>query len=133
MTVVRNAPGVFGQLIGEQFIAAAQRPDGSLSAPDNPARRGEQIVLMGTGFGAYQRGSLDGFPTLANPPNPLQTMPRICVGDAEYTPDFAGAAPGLVGVALIRFTVPADWNPGVVELRVCQGAVESNKVLLPVE
>ena len=133
VTVVRNAPGVFGQLIGEQFIATAQRPDGSLSAPDKPARRGEQIVLMGTGFGAYQRGILDGFPALENPPNPLQTMPRIVAGDAEYTPDFAGAAPGLVGVTLIRFTVPADWNPGVVELRVRQGDVESNKVLLPVE
>ena len=131
--VVRNAPGIFGQLIGEQFVATALRPDGSLAAPDKAARRGEQIVLMGTGFGAYQRGVLDGFPAADNPPNPLRTIPQILVGDAVYAPDFAGAAPGLVGVTMIRFTIPAEWNAGMVELRARQGEVESNKVLLPVE
>ena len=131
--VVRNAPGIFGQLIGEQFVATALRPDGSLAAPDKAARRGEQIVLMGTGFGAYQRGVLDGFPAADNPPNPLRTIPQILVGDTVYTPDFAGAAPGLVGVTMIRFTIPAEWNTGMVELRARQGEVESNKVLLPVE
>jgi uncharacterized protein (TIGR03437 family) len=133
VTVVRNAPGIFGQLIGEQFVATAQRPDGSLAAPDKPARRGEQVVLMGTGFGAYERGSVDGFPAADNPPNPVRTMPQVIAGDAVYTPDFAGAAPGLVGVTLIRFTVPADWSAGMVELRVRQADVESNKFLLPVE
>jgi len=133
LTIVRNAPGIFGQMIGEQFVATAQRPDGSLAAPDRPAQRGEQIVLMGTGFGAYQRGILDGFPAVENQPNPLRTLPQIVAGDQAYTVDFAGAAPGLVGVTIIRFTVPASWTPGTVELRVRQGEVESNRVLLPVE
>jgi uncharacterized protein (TIGR03437 family) len=39
VTVVRNAPGLFGQHINDQFVATAQRPDGSLAAPDKPARR----------------------------------------------------------------------------------------------
>ncbi|MEO6037748.1 MAG: hypothetical protein ABIQ93_04985 [Saprospiraceae bacterium] len=133
VSIVRNAPGIFGQLIGEQFVATAQRPDGSLAAPDKPAKRGEQIILMGTGFGAYQRGVFDGFPAPENPPNPLKDIPQILAGGATYTPDFAGAAPGLVGVTLLRFTVPAEWTPGTIELRVRQGEVESNKVLLPVE
>lgn len=133
VSIVRNAPGIFGQLIGEQFVATAQRPDGSLAAPDKPAKRGEQVILMGTGFGAYQRGILDGFPAVENPPNPLKDMPQILAGESVYSPDFAGAAPGLVGVTFLRFTVPADWAAGMVELRVRQGEVESNKVLLPVE
>jgi len=133
VSVVRNAPGIFGQLIGERFVATALRPDGSLAAPDKAAKRGEQIVLMGTGFGAYQRGVLDGFPAGENPPNPLRTLPQILVGDVVYAPDFAGAAPGLVGVTMIRFTIPAEWNAGMVELRARQDEVESNKVQLPVE
>jgi uncharacterized protein (TIGR03437 family) len=133
VTVVRNAPGLFGQQIGDQFVATAQRPDGSLAAPDKPAKRGEQIVLMGTGFGPYQRPVLDGFPAADNPPNPLRATTEILVGDAVYAPDFAGAAPGLVGVTLVRFTVPADWTQGAVELRVRQAGVESNTALLPVE
>ncbi|MBI2687003.1 MAG: hypothetical protein HYX27_11860 [Acidobacteria bacterium] len=133
VTIVRNAPGVFGQLIGEQFVATAQRPDGSLAAPDKPAKRGEQVVLMGTGFGALQRFVLDGFPAAESPPNPLRTPAQIVLGDAEFNPDFAGAAPGLVGVTLIRFTIPADWPTGPVEVRVRQAGVESNKVVLPVE
>ena len=70
---------------------------------------------------------------MENPPNPLRTLPQIVAGDQAYTVDFAGAAPGLVGVTIIRFTVPASWTPGTVELRVRQGEVESNRVLLPVE
>ncbi len=131
-TVVRHAPGVFGQLVGDQFVAAAQRPDGTLAAPDKPAKRGEQVVLMGTGFGPYQRFALDGFPAPENPPNPLRTTPEIVVGDTVYTPDFAGAAPGMSGVSVIRFTIPAEWS-GMVEIRVRQAGVESNKALLPVE
>jgi len=50
-----------------------------------------------------------------------------------YAPDFAGAAPGLVGVTVIRFTIPADWPAGAVELRVRQGGVESNRAILAVE
>jgi uncharacterized protein (TIGR03437 family) len=130
---VRNAPGIFGQLIGDQFIATAQRPDGSLTAPDHPAKRGEQVVLMGTGFGANQRATLDGFPAAENPPNPLLTTAQVLTGDSVYAVDFAGAAPGMVGVTLLRFTVPAGWSPGTVEVRVRQGEIESNKVLLPVE
>ncbi len=131
--VVRHAPGVFGQQIGDQFVAAAQRPDGTLATPAAPAKRGEQVVLMGTGFGPYQRPSLDGFPAPDNPPNPLRTTPEILVGDTVYAPDFAGAAPGMSGVAVLRFTIPADWPVGKIELRVRQAGVESNTVILPVE
>lgn len=133
LNIVRYAPGIFGQLIGEQFIATVQRPDGSLAAPDKPAKRGEQVVFMGTGFGPYQRPVLDGFPAADNPPNALRVQPEILVGDTAYAPDFAGAAPGLAGVTLIRFTIPQEWNSGPVELRVRQAGIESNKIVLPLE
>lgn len=133
VNIIRNAPGIFGQFIGEQNVATAQRPNGALATIEKPAKRGEQIVLMGTGFGGYQRAVLDGFPTAENPPNPLRALPEIVAGDAVYQADFAGAAPGLVGVTMVRFTIPAEWNTGTVEIFLRQAGVESNKVLLPVE
>jgi uncharacterized protein (TIGR03437 family) len=133
-TVVRHAPGIFGQTIDERFILTALRPDGSVATPEKPARRGEQITFLGTGFGPYQRPLVDGFPAPEPASNPLAESPVILVGDTVYRPDFAGAAPGMVGVALIRFTIPADWPAAAfVELRVRQGGIESNPVLLPLE
>jgi len=131
--IVRNAPGIFGQLIGEQFVAAAQRPDGTLAVPERPAKRGEQLVFMGTGFGAYQRTVVDGFPVAENPPNPVRMPAEILIGDGVYQADFVGAAPGMVGVTLIRFTVPADFPAGPIEFRFRQGNVESNRAILPLE
>ncbi len=134
LVIARHAPGIFGQLIEEKFIAAVQRPDGSLASPDHPAKRGETVTFMGTGFGAYQRPLLDGFPAPQNPPNPLAVQPQVVVGEnAPLKVEFAGAAPGMVGVTIIRFQIPEDWPAGLIELRMRQGDVETNTVVLPVE
>ncbi len=75
----------------------------------------------------------DGFPAPASPANPVRSTVEILAGDTILRPDFAGAAPGMTGVIAVRFTIPADWPSGAVELRVRQDGVESNKVILPVE
>ena len=131
--VTRLAPGLFGVTVGEQLIATAQRPDGSIASPDKPARKGEQVTLLGTGFGATTLPSFDGFPAPVSPANPVRSAVEILAGDTVLRPDFAGVAPAMTGVNAIRFTIPASWPSGAVELRVRQDGVESNKVILPVE
>ncbi|MBM3768194.1 MAG: hypothetical protein FJW32_22650 [Acidobacteria bacterium] len=131
--VVRTAPGLFGVMIGEQVIVTAQRPDGSIASPDKPARKGEQVTLLGTGFGATTLPVFDGFPAPLSPANPVRTAVEILTGESVLRPDFAGVATGLTGVNAIRFTIPADWPSGAVELRVRQDGAENNKVILPVE
>jgi uncharacterized protein (TIGR03437 family) len=133
VVIVRHAPGIFGQLIEDKFVAAVQRPDGSLASPDKPAKRGETVTFMGTGFGAYQRPVLDGFPAPQNPPNPLALQPEVVIGETVLGVEFAGAAPGMAGVSIIRFRIPEDGPSGMVELRMRQGEAETNTVLLPVE
>ena len=133
-TVVRSAPGVFGETIGEQFIVTAQREDGSLASPDRPARRGEKVTLLGTGFGPYQRSMLDGFAVPDNPPNPLRDIVEIVAGGAVVIPEFAGAAPGTAGLSAVRFTVPPDWPAGqAMDLRVRVNGKESNSAILPLD
>lgn len=132
-TVVPRAPGVFGQQVEDKFHATAQRPDGSVVSAENPAVRGEKLVLMGTGFGAYERPVIDGFPVPATPPNPVATKAEIVSGDKRYDVEFAGAAPGMSGVTLVRFVVPEEWPEGLATMRIRQGDVESNSFVLPVK
>jgi phosphoribosylamine-glycine ligase len=39
----------------------------------------------------------------------------------------------MVGVTIIRFQIPEDWPAGLIELRMRQGDVETNTVVLPLE
>lgn len=127
------APGIFVNYIEDRFYSMAVRPDGSAATPETPAKRGEQITLLGTGFGPYQRAILDGFPAGENPPNPVRLRPQILAGDAVLEVDSAVATPGIPGVVSIRFTVPSEWPAGAVELRIRQGEAESNKFFVAIQ
>ena len=109
--VVRNAPGLFGFTLDEKFYLAATHEDGSVISPDNPARRGETITILGTGFGPYQRPLLDGFPAPLAPPNPLIDPVEIRLGELTLTPASAIASPGQVGLVALKLVIPEDLAP----------------------
>jgi uncharacterized protein (TIGR03437 family) len=133
-TVARNAPGLFGSLVDNRVIASAMREDGSIVSTARPARRGERLTLLGTGLGPYARPIFDGFVIPAAPPNALADRADILYLDTVLAPEFAGAAPGFVGLAAVRFTVPESWPQATaVELRVRVNGVSSNSVWLPLE
>ena len=121
--VVRNAPGLFAVVHG----------DGTAVTAAAPASRDERLEVLGTGFGAFQSPLPDGFPAPDNPPNPLVDSVQLLLGGQPVAPDFAGAAPGLAGAALVRFRLPAGIGPGVsVDLVVTIGDATSNTLSLPV-
>ncbi len=130
--VVRNAPGLFGFSLEDKFYLAAMHEDGSVISPDNPARRGETITILGTGFGPYQRPILDGFPAPAAPPNPLVDPVTIRLGELPLTPASAIASPGQVGVVALKLVIPEDLAPAS-ELPVTAvvNGRSSNTTLLP--
>ena len=132
-TVQRNAPGLFVMPVGNQQFAMAVRPNGSVTTTDNPALRGETIVLLGTGFGPYKEGSIDGFAVPNGMQFTLVDPVEILVGDKIVTPSAVVARPGWVGITDIRFTVGGEFAPGTVELKTRVNGHESNKVLLPVK
>jgi uncharacterized protein (TIGR03437 family) len=130
--VVREAPGLFGFPLDDKIYGAATHEDGGVVSPDRPARRGQTVTLVGTGFGRFQRPLLDGFPAPPSPPNPLAHPVVIRIGGSTLSPLSAIASPGQVGLVAIRVLIPEDLPPAS-ELPVTAfvNGRSSNTVLLP--
>jgi uncharacterized protein (TIGR03437 family) len=104
------APGVFESLYGNQKVAVATRPDGSVVSPSNPARRGEVIRVYVTGLGQVSPAAVTGSFGI-----PGQTvLASIIVGLNDIGAGLIAAeyAPGMVGVYVLTVQVPADAPTG---------------------
>jgi uncharacterized protein (TIGR03437 family) len=133
-TVARNAPGLFVHLIDSLLYAAALHEDGTLILPSSPARRGELITLLGTGFGPYWGSPTYGFAIPRDALFPLLDAVELLAGDLKLTPEWAGAAPGYIGVTAIRLRISQQMElPGPLQLRARVNGRESNTILLPLE
>jgi uncharacterized protein (TIGR03437 family) len=133
-TVQRNAPGLFYQEAGGKAYVVALHPNGSLVTPKSPARRGERITALGTGFGPYQHQPLEGFAVPNSDSDKLTDHVQLIFEGKVIEPEFAGAAPGRVGVVAIRFRA-ADPLPvaATIEIKARVNGHDSNAVLLPLE
>jgi uncharacterized protein (TIGR03437 family) len=112
------APAVF-RLSGTQ--AAVTNQDGSLNAPNNPAPRGQVVVIYGTGFGAVQaaQGAL------------RRTAAPVTVRAAglDLPVVYSGLTPGSIGLYQLNVQLPADMPPGLFQaLEIRQGGVSANPV-----
>jgi len=104
------APGVFESTYGNQKVAVATRPDGSVVSPSNPARRGEAIRVYVTGLGQVSPAAATGSFGI-----PGQTvLASIIVGLNDIGAGLISAeyAPGMVGVYVLTVQVPADATTG---------------------
>jgi uncharacterized protein (TIGR03437 family) len=133
-TISRNAPGLFTRSDDARPFGMIVHEDGTPVTPDSPARKGETVSVLGTGFGPYDQKVIDGFIT-PDPSNYVLLDPvEISAGDQSVTPTWTGAAPGLIGTVITKFKIddslPAASN---VELAVTVNGKASNKVLLPIE
>lgn len=130
--VVREAPGLFSFPLDGKVYGVATHEDGGVVSPDRPARRGQTVTLVGTGFGRFQRPLLDGFPAPPTPANPLAEPVVIRIGESTLSPLSALASPGQVGLVSIRVLIPEDL-PAATELPVTAfvNGRSSNTVLLP--
>jgi uncharacterized protein (TIGR03437 family) len=57
---------------------------------------------------------------------------QIVVNGESIVPAFAGAAPGMIGVAVTRFTLPADLQSGNWDLAETVNGAGSNTITIPV-
>ena len=133
-TAQRNAPGLFAQQISGRPYWVAMHADGSLVTPKSPARRGETVTALGTGFGPFHPQPPDGFAVPTSRTFPLADPAEIEFSGKVVKPDFTGAAPGRVGITEVRFhiTDPFPTN-ATVEIKVRVNGHESNAVLLALE
>ena len=105
--------------------AAILNQDRTLNTPDNPAKRGQVIVIFGTGLGAVvDQGNL----------KVAQTPVTVALQGLPLTPSFAGLAPGYIGLYQINVTIPVGTPPGSnLSLALRQGNATSNPVEVAVQ
>jgi uncharacterized protein (TIGR03437 family) len=135
LTVSRDAPAMFTQTNTlNQPLVLALHADGTLVTFDSPALRGEQISIYGTGFGPYSTTIVDGFFVPPTPATSVADPVILNVGAVAKTPDFAGAAPGFVGMTLVQMTITDDLPTATtVNLTVTVNAKQSTTVVLPLQ
>jgi uncharacterized protein (TIGR03437 family) len=133
-TVSRESPNAFTQPNAlQQPLVLALHQDGSAVTFDSPAVRGEQITIYGTGFGPYDQPSIDGFPA---PGTTFNLMDPIVLNSdvGPLQPDWAGAASGLVGVAVVQLTIGNNLPSGTnMNLTISVNGRDSMPLVLPLQ
>lgn len=127
LTVVPVDPAIFILEIGEDGAAlgAIVNQSGAVNRPNATARRGETLVVYGTGFGAVvAKGNL------ATTVTPVVAV----LGGVELPVAYAGLAPGFLGLYQINVPVPLGTPPGLgLPFSLRQGNSESNSVRLALQ
>jgi uncharacterized protein (TIGR03437 family) len=133
-TVVRNAPGVFSQLVGDKVFAVAVHEDGSPVTIDAPALHGELLTVYGTGFGPADHARPEGFAVPSEPAYLLLDSPNVMVGDSVLAAVNAFAVPGRIGIDAVQFKLDDSAPTGTnAPIHVMINGQDSNTVLLPVQ
>ncbi|OFV96887.1 MAG: hypothetical protein A3H28_10955 [Acidobacteria bacterium RIFCSPLOWO2_02_FULL_61_28] len=137
-----TAPGIFFvNLEGRQQGAILNGSDNTLTVPagsplGHPARPGEVVVIFASGLGPVSPVLPSGLAAGAGGTTipTLTTPPRVLIGGQQATIQFAGLAPGFVGLYQVNAVVPSNTaaNPAVpVQITTAQGQT-SNLVTIAV-
>ena len=110
--VVANNPSLFAADATGSGQVAAYNPDLSLNGPDNPAARGDVVILFGTGGGQTNPNGRDGHPGAALLPALQQPM-TVTIDGINADVSAQGPALGLVeGLFRLDVKVPDSAQPG---------------------
>jgi uncharacterized protein (TIGR03437 family) len=82
----------------------------------HPAQPGESLIVWAIGLGRTNPVVLTGTAAPSNPPAVVDPPPFVAVGPQTLPPEFAGLAPGQVGLYQIIFAVPASTQPGLLAI-----------------
>jgi uncharacterized protein (TIGR03437 family) len=132
ISIVQDAPGLFGQSASGQTYAVAFHADGTQVTTASPAVAGEIVTVYGTGFGPASTPRPFGVPA---PPGIELTDP-IAVGLNGQTVSPTGAAvvAGSIGIDSVAFAVPAGLPAASnAALTVTVNGQASNSVWLPLQ
>jgi uncharacterized protein (TIGR03437 family) len=132
ITVVQDAPGIFGQTANGQTYAVAFHADGSVLDSNSPAVVGETVTVYGTGFGPTSTPLTDGFPA---PDGILLTDPiSIQLNDQNVTPATSSVVAGSIGIDSVAFVVPGGLpSASNANLTITVNGQVSNTVVLPLQ
>jgi uncharacterized protein (TIGR03437 family) len=110
--VADSVPGLFSLNFSGTGPGAIYNQDGTVNSATNPARRGDVVVLYGTGEGQTVPPGSDGLIATAVYPKPALTT-TATIGGQPADVVYAGAVPFVVaGEFQINLRVPANITPG---------------------
>jgi uncharacterized protein (TIGR03437 family) len=123
VSVSAVAPAIFR--INNSSAGAVLNQDFSINGPANPLPRGQALVVYATGLGAVTRqGQLS-----------VTATPVTAVVNGQELPvEFAGLAPGYVGLYQVNVPIPTATPPGLgVSLTLKEGGQLSNTVAVALQ
>jgi uncharacterized protein (TIGR03437 family) len=111
VSVISGDPGVFSISQTGLGPGAILHGDGSLVTPANPVKPSEVLVIFCTGLGAVNPtvASGAGAPA-AEPLARVSTVPAVTLAGRAAAVEFAGLAPGFVGLYQVNVRVPPDFT-----------------------
>ncbi len=104
------SPGIFTLAATGQGVGAITHVNGSPVTTQNPAQRGELVIVYATGLGQVTPA----VPTGALPMGASTTIAPVIVtiGGISVMPDYAGVAGCCAGLDQINVHIPTGLNPG---------------------
>ncbi len=111
-------------------------PTGSIQGrAHRPVRKGEFLTIYCLGLGDVDNRPATGGPSpAAEPLARVRAVPSVTIGGADARVDFAGLAPGFVGLYQINVQVPEGAQAGdAVSVIIRGGGATSNTVTIAVE
>jgi len=133
-TVQATAPSVFlsgsaGPITGLATIVRAV--NNQIVTPTNPIRPNDTLVIYLTGMGLTSPAITPGTPAPSTPLAYASTQPQVTLGGAQLKVDYAGLAPGEIGVYQINVEVPGGVTQGLSQpLVISQGNVAGASITL---
>ena len=108
---------------------AVLNQNNSFNSSANPAKRGEIVVLYGTGEGQTAPPGMDGQTAIATYPKPATPI-SVKIGGRDAEVLYYGAAPGLVaGVLQINVRIPSAIPDGDATVQILEGSAQSPAVI----
>jgi uncharacterized protein (TIGR03437 family) len=128
------APIQLGVAADSNGLAIAQHGVGSAYVTEaSPAAQGEVVVIYLSGMGTTNPAVKSGAAAPSKPPYAEVTVPpTVTLNGQAASVQFAGLAPGFVGLYQVNFQVPSNAGTGDLTLIVSQNGVSSNPARLPV-
>lgn len=93
-----------------RLIIAAHGDYRGRVTPEDPARPGEVVHVYMAGLGPVSPPQQDFTPAPSDPPARVVTPPACAYGGVPARTEFAGLAPGMIGVYLVSLEIPRDWS-----------------------
>jgi uncharacterized protein (TIGR03437 family) len=116
LTVQPTAPAVFLSGVAgpaTNLPTVIRAANGTLATDSNPIHPNDVLVIYVTGLGQTNPAGLTGYPAPGNPLSSALTPTTVTLGGMNLAVEYAGLAPGEVGVYQINVTVPGNTPTGL--------------------